>query len=66
MEEEKSGPSGGHSFKKKDDVEDSGDNEHESSMEELMMMKLAPTWSGLDGLVGSVLMSWLVWFCDKN
>ena len=41
--------------RRKDDDEDSGDNEHEVSMEELMMMKLAPIWSGLDGLV-----CWLV------
>ena len=37
---------------KKDDVEDSVDNNYESSMEELRMMKLAPIWSGFDGLVG--------------
>ena len=38
--------------RRKDDDEDSGDNEHEASMEELMMMKLAPIWSGFNGSLG--------------
>ena len=46
------------SRKKDVEVEDSGDNEDEPSMEVLMMMK---TCSSLVLMVGSVL-SWLVWF----
>ena len=57
---EESGPSGGHSFKNKDDVDGSGDDEHEPSMEELMMMKLAPVWSGFVGWF-SVELVGLVW-----
>ena len=41
------------------DVEDSGDNEDEPSMEVLMMMKLAPFWSIFFVVSG---LSWLVWF----